>query len=57
MPPVSPNLACSRRIRCGNSNSTDRSMPSFTVMRVAAALAMAASRPVVPQTPQLEPAE
>ena len=57
MPPVSPNLDCCLRMRPGKLSNTDNSTVPVSTMRVAAALAMAASSPVVPQTPQLEPAE
>jgi len=44
-------------MRSGKLNNRLKSMAPVSAMRVAAARAMAASSPVVPQTPQLEPAE
>ena len=57
MPPVSPNFDCAARMRFGRRSSSDSATCPVSGICVAAARAMAASRPVVPHTPQLEPAE
>ena len=44
-------------MRSGKLNSSAKSIARVGAIRIAAARAMAASSPVVPHTPQLEPAE
>jgi hypothetical protein len=53
MPPVSPKRGCAVRIRPGSDSNSDSSVVALPPTRVAAARAIAASRLVVPQIPQL----